>query len=72
VLLEHRDHLEALRRRSEVLAGALDVLAPDQRLDRLRPRGRGAEAALLHRLTELLVVDQLAAVSIAESSVASV
>src|SRR5262249_48753249 len=33
VLLEHRDHLEPLRRRLQVLADALDVLPPDQRLD---------------------------------------
>ena len=45
VLLEHRDHLKALRGRLQVLACALDVLATDQRLDRLGARGRGAEAA---------------------------
>ena len=60
VLLEHRDHLQALRRRLEVAADALDVLAADQRLDRLRARRRRAEAGLLHRLAQLLVVDQLA------------
>src|SRR5439155_18120581 len=60
VLLEHRDHLEALRRRGEILARALDVLAADQGLDRLGARGRGAEPALLHGLAQLLVVDQLA------------
>src|SRR5205085_5127796 len=60
VRLEHRDHLEALRRRLEVLADALHVLAPDQRLDRLGPGRGSAEAALLHRLAELLVVDELA------------
>src|SRR5205814_2025010 len=58
--LEHRDHLEPLRRRLEVLADALHVLAPDQRLDRLGPGRRRAEPALLHRLAELLVVDELA------------
>ena len=60
VLLEHRDHLEALRGRQEILAATLDVLAPDERLDRLGTCGRGPEAALLHRLAELLVVDELA------------
>ena len=44
----------------EVLADALHVLAADQGLDRLGA-GRGRpEAALLHRLAELLVVDELA------------
>src|SRR5207248_8576084 len=43
----------------KVLAHALDVLAADQRLDRLGP-GRGrSQAALLHRLAELVVVDEL-------------
>src|SRR5207245_6543080 len=60
VLLQHRDHLDALRGRLEVLADALDVLAADQRLDRLGARRRGAEAGVLNRLTQLLVVDQLA------------
>src|SRR5205085_3292256 len=44
VRLQHRDHLEALRRRLEILADALHVLAPDQRLDRLGA-GRGSPEA---------------------------
>src|SRR5207248_6161946 len=47
--LEHRDHLDPLRRRLEVLAEPLDVLAADQGLDRLGARRRRAEAAILHR-----------------------
>src|SRR6266699_6032789 len=43
VLLEHRDHLQALRCRLEFLAGTLDVLPTDQDLDRLGTRRRGAE-----------------------------
>src|SRR5205085_11153033 len=60
VRLDHRHDLEALRRRLQVPAGALDVLSPDQRLDRLRPRRGGPETALLHRLAKLLVLDELA------------
>ena len=39
----------------ELPADALDVLAADQRLDDLGARGRRAEAAILHRLAQLLV-----------------
>src|SRR5262249_46709285 len=60
VLLEHRDHLDALGRRLQVLADALDVLAPDEDLDRLRACRRRPETGVLHRLARLLVVDQLA------------
>src|SRR4029450_11946698 len=45
VLFEHRDHLEALRRRREVLADSLDVLAADQGLDRLGSRRGGGPGA---------------------------
>ena len=44
----------------------------DQAVDRVGARGRRAEAALLHRFGQFLVVDEFAAPSIAESSVASV
>src|SRR4029453_14279075 len=44
VVLEHRDHLDALRRRLQVLADALDVLAADERLDRLSACARRAGA----------------------------
>ena len=60
VLFEHRDHLDPLRRGLEVPADALDVLPADECLDRLGPRRRRAETRLLHRLAELVVVDQLA------------
>ena len=71
VLLEHRDHLKALRGRLQVLACALDVLATDQRLDRLGARGRGAEAAFIASRSSSSSIS-LPAVSIAERSVASV
>src|SRR2546429_560108 len=57
MLLEHRDHLQAFRRRLQLLARPLDVLPADQDLDRLRSGRRRAEAAFLHRLAQLLVVD---------------
>ena len=60
VLLEHRDHLQALRRRLQIAPDTLDVLAADERLDDLRPRRRRAEPGVLHRLPQLLVVDELA------------
>src|SRR5262249_61155347 len=52
--------LDALGSRLQVLADALDVLAPDEDLDRLRARRRRPETGALHRLAQLLVVDQLA------------
>ena len=58
VLLEHRDHLEALRRRQEIAAATLDVLAPDERLDRLGTVAGVPRPLLLHRLAQLLVVDR--------------
>src|SRR5215207_11216991 len=57
--LEHRHHLQPLRRRLEVLAYPLDVLAADQRLDDLGARRRSAEPPLFHCLSKLLLVDEL-------------
>src|SRR5204863_2611941 len=60
MLLEHGDHLQALRGRLKLLAGALDVLPADQHFDRLGAGRRRAETGVLHGFAELLVVDPLA------------
>jgi hypothetical protein len=61
-----------LGRGDQLAALAHHVLLEDEAFDDGRPRGRRAEALLLHRLAQLVVVDELAAPSIADSSVASV
>ena len=55
-----RIDVEALLRRDERAAVALDVADVDQPLDDRRARGRRADARVLHRLAQLVVVDELA------------
>ena len=51
---------DALLRGDQRAAVALDVADVDQPLDDRRARGRRADAGVLHRLAQLLVVDELA------------
>src|SRR5690349_5550466 len=60
VVAEERDRLPALRRGAELPSQPLDVADPQELLDRLGPGRRRAQAGLLHRLAELLVLDLLA------------
>ncbi len=57
---QQRHQLERLRARHELAPFAVDVLLVDQALDDRGARRRGAEALFLHRLAQLVVVDQLA------------
>ena len=52
--------LERLGARHQLAALAVDVLLVDQAFDDRGPRRRRAQALLLHRLAQLVVVDQLA------------
>ena len=69
---EKLDQLLGLGGRDELALGAVHVFLVDQAVDGVGARGRRAESALLHGFGEILVVDELARLSIAESSVASV
>src|SRR4051812_43024694 len=60
VLAEQANHVQALLRAHQRAAVALDVADGDQALDDRRARGRRADARVLHRLAQLLVVDELA------------
>src|SRR4029079_1779975 len=60
VAAQQLDRLAALRRRDQGLRLPLDVPDVEQPLDRVGAGGGRAQAALLHRLPQLLVVDQLA------------
>src|ERR1700733_2198901 len=60
VLAEQADHVEALLGDHQRPAVALDVADLDQALDDRRSRGGRADPRLLHRLAQLLVVDELA------------
>ncbi len=57
---QQRHQLEGLGRGDELAPLAVHVLLKDQAFDHLRPRGWRAQALLLHRGLELLVVDELA------------
>ena len=60
MLAEQADHVEALLGDDERAPVALDVADVDQPLDDRRARRRRADAGVLHRLAQLLVVDELA------------
>ena len=60
VLAEQADHVQALLGDDQRAAVALDVADLQQPLDDRRARGRGADPRVLHRLAQLLVVDELA------------
>jgi hypothetical protein len=60
VLTEQADHVEPLLGRHQRATVALDVADVDQALDDRRARGRRADPRVLHRLAQLLVVDELA------------
>ena len=60
MLAEQPDHVQALLGRHQGAPVALDVADVDQPLDDRRARRRRADARLLHRLAQLLVVDELA------------
>ena len=60
VLAEQADHVQALLGAHQRAAVALDVADRDQALDDRRARGRRADARVLHRLAQLVVVDELA------------
>ena len=60
VLVEQADHVEALLGADQRAAVALDVADVDQALDDRRARGRRADPGVLHRLAQLVVVDELA------------
>ena len=57
---QERHQLERLRAGHQLAAFAVDVLLVDQALDDRGARRRRAEAFFLHRLAQLVVVDQLA------------
>ena len=60
MLVEQADHVEALLGGDQRAAVALDVADVDQALDDRGARGRRADAGVLHRLAQLVVVDELA------------
>ena len=60
VLAEELDDVSALLGRHQRAALALDVADVDQPLDDRGARGRRADAGVLHRLAQLVVVDELA------------
>ncbi len=60
MLAEQADHVQALLGGDQRAAVALDVADVDQALDDRGARRRRADARLLHRLAQLLVVDELA------------
>src|SRR4029079_18521025 len=57
---EEPDDVQALLRGDERARLPLDVADVDEALDDRRPRRRGADARVLHRLAQLVVVDELA------------
>src|SRR2546423_2198767 len=60
VLAEQADDVEALLGGDQRASVTLDVADVDEALDDRRPRGRRADAGVLHRLAQLVVVDELA------------
>ena len=60
MLAEQADDVQALLGRDQGAAVALDVADRDQPLDDRRARGGRADTRLLHRLAQLVVVDELA------------
>ena len=60
MVAEQADHVHALLGDDQRAAVALDVADLQQALDDRRARGRRADPGFLHRLAQLLVVDELA------------
>ena len=60
MLAEQADHVQPLLGRDQRAPVALDVADVDQPLDDRRARRRRADARVLHRLAQRLVVDELA------------
>ena len=60
MLAEQANHVQSLLGHDQRAAVALDVADLEQPLDDRRPGRRRADPGVLHRLAQLLVVDELA------------